>query len=257
MDLPTLTRSRQKEVARLARRRHRDASGEFLIEGLRSVESAVAARAPLREILVTPEAAGLPRVVALLAQANAPAFAVPPADMARLADAHTAQGVAAVAALRRLDATRLALPLLALDGVQDPGNVGAIVRAAAWFGASGVVCGPETADPFGPKAVRASMGGLWDLDLAEVDDLAGLLTTHRQQGVSLYGADLHGEPAARWRPEKRAILVLGSEAHGLSEAVRGIVNGSVRIEGGGRAGVESLNVSVAAGILLHRWLAPR
>lgn len=254
----TPSRRHLRDLARLAHRRHRDAAGRFLVEGVRSVESAVAAGAPLAEVLVTDEALRDPRVAALLGRLrDVPVHVVPASDLARVADTRTAQGVLAVSLLRRADPTALPAPLVALDGVQDPGNVGAVVRTAAWFGAAAVLTGPGTADPFGPKAVRAAMGGLWDVALAETDDLAGALAHLARRGLPAYGADLEGEPVGAWRPPRAAVLVLGSEAHGLSPAVRAHLAGRVRIGGGGRAGVESLNVAVAAGILLHRWLGDR
>jgi RNA methyltransferase, TrmH family len=250
-----LSRRRLQEIQRLARRRHRDAAGQFLVEGVRSVESALAAGAPLVEVLATHEASADPRVAALLAEARVPVHVVPSPDLARVADTEATQGLLAVAELRRAALDALAAPLVVLDGVQDPGNVGAVVRAAAWFGVRGVLVGPGTADPFGPKAVRAAMGGLWDLGIAGAGDLGAALDALRARGLPLYGADLDGEPARTWAPPSEAVLVLGSEAHGLSEASRQRLDGKVRIGGGEAArGVESLNVSVAAGILLHRWL---
>ncbi len=240
------------------RKRHRDRTGQFLVEGVRSVESAVAAGAPLVEILVTEEARHTPRVSALLDQTGATLYLVGADDLARVADTEAAQGVLAVAEARRADPEGLAAPVVALDGVQDPGNVGAVVRTAAWFGAASVLAGPGTADPLGPKAVRAAMGGLWDVALAATADLPATLDALRARGLPLLGADLDGEPVRRWQPPRAAVLVLGSEAHGLSPEVRGRLDGRVRIgrgEGAGEGpGVESLNVAVAAGVLLHRWL---
>jgi TrmH family RNA methyltransferase len=238
---------------------------------VRSVEAALQAGAPLVEVLAGMEADADPRVAALLAAAAAsgvPVYLAPAHDLARVSDAQTAQGVVAVArtVVADLDAEPAALAgataVLVLDGVQDPGNAGTVVRTAAWFGAGAVLAGPGTADLEGPKAVRAAMGGLWDLRLARTADLARALDALRAAGLALYGADLAGAPAAGWRPAGPAALVLGSEAHGLSEAARARLDGAVRIDapraGGGRArGVESLNVSVAAGVLLHRWLGSR
>jgi RNA methyltransferase, TrmH family len=255
-----LSRRRLQEIQRLARRRHRDAAGQFLVEGVRSVESALAAGAPLVEVLATHEAAADPRVAALLTEVRrgetpVPVHVVSASELARVADTEATQGILAVAALRRAEPEALAAPLVVLDGVQDPGNVGAVVRASAWFGVRGVLVGPGTADPFGPKAVRAAMGGLWDLGIAGAGDLGAALDALRARGLPVYGADLDGEPARDWSPPAEAVLVLGSEAHGLSEGARQRLDGRVRIGGGeGARGVESLNVSVAAGILLHRWL---
>ena len=256
--MPAPTRRHLKDLATLNRRRHRDRLGLCLVEGVRSVESAAEADAPLVEVLVTAEASADERVVALLDRAPVPAHTVPAADLARIADTASTQGVLAVARIERAAVEDLTGPVVALDGVQDPGNVGALLRSAAWFGVRGVLVGPGTADPFGPKAVRASMGGLWDLHIASSDDLAADLVRLKARGLPVYGADLDGEPARAWTPTEKAVLVLGSEAHGLSDEVGAVLDGRVRIGapnvGGGRRGVESLNVAVAAGILLHRWL---
>ena len=263
--MPEPTRRHLKDLAALHRKRHRDRLGLCLVEGVRSVASAVAAGAPLVEVLATAEALADGRVAALLGQTSVPVHTVPAADLARIADTATTQGVLAVARVEHAAPADIAGPVLALDGVQDPGNVGAMLRSAAWFGVRGALIGPGTADPFGPKAVRAAMGGLWDLRLAPSDDLAADLRRLQARGLPLFGADLDGEPAHAWAPPPEAVLVLGSEAHGLSDEVTALLDslprsggGRVRIgapnAAGGARGVESLNVAVATGILLHRWL---
>jgi TrmH family RNA methyltransferase len=256
--MPALTRRRSKDLASLGRKKHRDRLGEFLVEGVRSVESAVAAGAPLVEVLVTEEARADNRVRAILDRVTVPVHVVAANDLDRIADTSTTQGVLAVARAERAEPDSLTGAIVALDGVQDPGNAGAILRTAAWFGADAVLAGPGTADPFGPKAVRAAMGGLWDLRIAATDDLAASLKLLRARGLALYGADLDGEPAHAWSPPHDAVLVLGSEAHGLSAEVAALLDDRIRIaappDAGAVRGVESLNVSVAAGVLLHRWL---
>jgi TrmH family RNA methyltransferase len=251
------TRQRLRDLAALARRKGRDALGLFLVEGVRSVEAAVAAGAPLVEILVSHEAAEASRVAALAERAAVPVHRLPARDLDRVGDAQAGQGVVAVAA--RVVQERLPDPatlraVVALDGVQDPGNVGAILRSAAWFGADLVLLDARSADPEGPKAVRASMGGLWDVPVARVPDLADALDALRAAGLAVWGADMAGVAPAQWRPGAASVLVMGSEAHGLSPDVAARLDGVVSIpRGGARAagGVESLNVVVAAGILLH------
>ena len=259
-----MTRQRIHDLASLHRRRGRDAHGTFLVEGVRSVEAAVAAGAPLVEIVVADDAATQPRVADLAARAGVRVSVVPARDVERISDAQTSQGVVAVS--RRIvspDAAALAglRAVVLLDGVQDPGNVGAVVRSAAWVGADAVVVDARSADPEGPKAVRAAMGGLWDVALIRVPELGEALGVLAAAGASLWGADLGGTDAAAWEPAGRLALVLGSEAHGLSPAVAARLDGRVSIARGAASaetdrapGVESLNVVVAAGVLLHRWL---
>lgn len=227
--------------------------GQFLVEGVRSVEAAVDGHAPLVEVLVSPEVAEDARVAALMDRTDAPVHTVAARDLERVGDARTSQGVVAVA--RSVVSNRLGDapgPVLVLDGVQDPGNVGALVRTAAWFGVGTVLADENTADFEGPKAVRATMGGLWDVRLVRVDDLGPTLDALAERGLALWGADLNGIPLVEWRDRSASVLVMGSEAHGLSDGVRARLTGRVSIPGGG-PGVESLNVAVAGGILLHAW----
>ncbi len=268
-----MTRQHLLDLATLHHRRGRAAHGAFLVEGVRSVEAALDAGAPLVEIVVAEDAAAQPRVAALIARAGTaratahgatrgvPVSVVPARDAQRISDAQASQGVVAVArgvVTRDVAALAGARTAVLLDGVQDPGNVGAVVRSAAWFGIDAVVVDARTADPEGPKAVRASMGGLWDVALVRVPDLAEPLGMLARAGVALWGADMDGTDAAAWSPGERAALVLGSEAHGLSADVTARLDGRVTVARAGTrdrasAGVESLNVVVAAGILLHAW----
>jgi TrmH family RNA methyltransferase len=253
-----MTRQRLKDIASLARSKGRRAHGQLLVEGARSVASAVAAGAPLVEVLVARGATGEAAEAAAFAErAGLPVHTVAARDLDRAGDARTGQGVLAVAASVVGDGVDgVEGPTLALDGVQDPGNVGGLVRTAAWFGAAAVVADAASADFETPKAVRAAMGGLWDLRLARVPRLGPALDALAARGYAAWGADLDGTPLADWRPSRRAVLVVGSEAHGLSAEVGRRLAGRVSVAGaaGPTRGVESLNVGVAAGIVMAAWL---
>ena len=157
----------------------------------------------------------------------------------------TPQGVIAIAKLRESDAKAalaaargLRWPLVVLDGVQDPGNVGAICRSAAAAGAPALAVLQGSADPYGAKAVRASAGNVFRLTVARAQwsDLAGL---------DGYGASASGgEPIADAPIEKAGMIVLGSEARGLSRSDLKLV--TVHLS----EGVESLNVAAAAALIL-------
>ncbi|HEX9475997.1 MAG TPA: RNA methyltransferase, partial [Candidatus Dormibacteraeota bacterium] len=168
-----------------------------------------------------------------------------PAVFRGVAQTVAPQGVIAIARIQELDAhaaveaaRRKRWPLVVLDGVQDPGNVGAICRTAAAAGAPALVVLQGSADPYGTKAVRASAGNVFRLTVAHAawSDLAGL---------DGYGAAASGgEPLARAPIENAGMIVLGSEAHGLSRGDLKTVTVPLA------AGVESLNVAAAAALLL-------
>lgn len=138
---------------------------------------------------------------------------------------------------------------LALDQVQNPHNVGALLRSAAYFGAAGMLLGSEAQRGLGAAAVRVAEGGAEYVPVCAVADLTGALAQLAAKGVGIVGADAHaGEPLTRARFPRPCVLVLGSERSGLTNSVQAQCTQRVRIEGSGQ--IESLNVSVAAGILL-------
>ncbi|HEX7191777.1 MAG TPA: RNA methyltransferase [Thermoanaerobaculia bacterium] len=137
--------------------------------------------------------------------------------------------------------------VVALDGVQDPGNVGTIVRLAAAFDCAGVAILPGCADPFGPKAIRASAGAVLNVNIAEV--AAHILIESRWP---IFGAEAAGDPIDP--PARRAILVFGNEGAGISPELR-LAAKPIAIKMSGR--VESLNVAASAAILLARSYALR
>lgn len=256
-----LSNRRRKEISALAQRKYRKRYGQTLLEGRRAVASALDAGAPLVDLVVSEAARHEPEVVDLIEQASVPVYTAPDDVMNQLSDVQTSQGVLAV--VRRVYETtdELAASLdtssavVVLDRVQNPGNAGTIMRTAAWFGADAVVAGPGTVGLYGPKVLRAAMGAHWDLRIARSDDLGGTLYTLRQHGAALYGADLTGLRAADWQPARPSVLVLGSEAHGLSPGVQDVLDATVALPGAARRrGTESLNVAVAAGILVYEWL---
>lgn len=256
-----LSNRRHKAIAALTRRRTRRRRDQTLIEGRRALRAALDAEAPLVEAVVTHEGLDDPDVQALLDRLSVPVFVTDADRMEHLTDVATPQGLVAVVERRLHDPATVPDRLgpdgtaLLLDGVQDPGNVGTLLRTAAWFGAQAVVAGPGTAGLYGPKVMRAAAGGHWALQLARTEVLGTLLDQLRRHGVALYGADLQGVQAHMWTPDRPSALGLGSEAHGLSAAVLDRIDTPVALPGAPeRPAVESLNVAVAGGILLYEWL---
>jgi TrmH family RNA methyltransferase len=157
----------------------------------------------------------------------------------------TPQGVIAIVKVKEVDvrsaieaATQARWPLVVLDGVQDPGNVGAICRTAAAAGAPALAVLESTADPYGPKAVRASAGNVFRLKVAHA-------TWKDLKGLDGYGASsTGGAPLAEAPIESAGMIILGSEAHGLSRNDLKLVTVPLT------EGVESLNVAAAAALIL-------
>ena len=167
--------------------------------------------------------------------------------MNALCECQTPQGIAAVAAIPDYDPVRDGF-IVALDDVQDPANVGAIIRTADAAGASGIALSPACADAFSPKAIRASMGSVFHLPIFKTplpDYLASLISGSYHVACS----HLRGSTdfALDW---KNTCLVIGNESKGISEAVMAFATDIIRIPMYGKA--ESLNAAVAAGILIYK-----
>ena len=147
-------------------------------------------------------------------------------------------------------ATRQASLILALDRMQDPGNMGTLLRTADWFGIRHVVCTADTAGCYNPKVVQASMGAVFRT-YVEYTDLPRWLATC---GMPVYGATLQGHPLTEIEnPRTTAVLLVGNESRGISPEAMAFVTHPILIPNlGGTA--ESLNAGVAAGILMN-WMS--
>lgn len=137
--------------------------------------------------------------------------------------------------------------LLALDGVQDPGNMGTIIRIADWFGIDTILCSPDTADAFNPKVVQATMGSIARVRIVYTDLVAFCRTLPADYPV--YGTLLDGSDIYRQPLTAHGIIVMGNEGKGISPALRQLVNRRLLIpQFGGAVGAESLNVAIATAI---------
>ena len=230
-----------------------------MVEGVRSVEELLRSRLAIRGVIVAPSLAAHERGAALrtaIETTGVPTLEVSDRELEDAAATESPQGVLAVASIPEHDLASLTLAerarILVLDGVQDPGNVGTLVRTAAAFGVAATVAMPGTVDFWNGKVVRSSMGALFSHPTATLawTELDAFLAA---RAIPLWGAAAGGvalDSIDRARVRRLAIVV-GNEGAGLSPDALQRVERSVaiRIE----PAVESLNVAVAAGILLHHF----
>lgn len=233
-----------KHVKKLAGdRKHRKSCGEFLCEGPKMLAEAERWGFVPQTILACDE----PLLHPWEGRA-AHAVRVTPELLAYAADTETPQGLVFTCSIpeepRELPGERL----LVLDGVQDPGNVGTILRTADAFGAHGVILLPGCADPWSPKVVRSTMGACFRLPVMTCtpERLAELL---KQKGIPLYATALREDTQDIRSVElARAAMVIGSEGRGVSERVLALCEKTLKIPM--RQRCESLNAAIAAGIVL-------
>jgi TrmH family RNA methyltransferase len=253
------SRSQLKRWRALGRRKGREEHGLALAEGPRLLEELLDSGVPVCHVLHTEEAGRDPATAALLDRAREAGVAcerVEPRDLEALADTVTPQGTVAVFEIAaRSWADLPARDVLVLDGVQDPGNFGTLLRTAEGLGVAGVVAVEGTVDPWNPKAVRASAGSIFRVPVVRASR-AEAAERLAAGGWSVWAADAEGRPFRRGDPlPDRVALVLGNEGRGVSAELRAAAERRVAIATS--ADVESLNVAVAAAILMDRIFSSR
>jgi TrmH family RNA methyltransferase len=240
-----LTKAEIQRLRSLRDKSSREEAGLFVVEGPKVVAELLAAGLGFTELYATTEWTG---------PAPTPLQRVSSDDMARISHYPTPSCILAVGPLVRqpLPAGALERGLtLALDGIQDPGNVGTLLRVADWYALDRVLLSPDCADLFSQKVINASMGSFARVTVHTVD-LTAALTGPRAPvlGCDLVGDDVHALPRLA-----DAVIVIGSEGRGLSEGVRRRVTRRVTIPRYG--GAESLNAGVAAAIVCDNLRRPR
>ncbi len=222
-------------------KKNREAAGLYVVENPKVVAELLAAGQPLEALYAT---------AAFPAPAGSPLpTLITPAELGRISHLPTPSGVFAVGRLTRATLAPGELTgglTLALDGIQDPGNVGTLLRIADWFGFSRVLLSPDSADLFSQKVINASMGSFARMR-AVTTGLAPALASAATAGLPVLGCDLAGDPVYALAPMPAAVVVIGSEGRGLSPGVAATLTRRITIPRHG--GAESLNAAVAAGIV--------
>lgn len=255
---------RIKYVRRLASHRFREKEKKFLVEGLRFVEEILDSAWPVEMLVYSKKIMENPRAENLIAKAaarNTALIEVEEDVFAELAETSTPQGIIAVApqrgnALENLEPVNEPALLVLADGVQDPGNLGAIVRSADAAGAGGVVLFKGTVDIYNPKALRATMGSLFHLPVIQGAGAEEVLRYLSGRGIKIVAGDPRaGRVLSEVDLKVPCALVVGGEAAGFSVVLKEGADELARIPMPGRA--ESLNVAISASIMLYEAIRQR
>ncbi len=234
-----LSKAQIKWVRSLQQKKTRDELGLFVAEGDKCIND-------LRDafelvLLATPE--------------NATST-----EIAQMSSLRTPQGTIAVFKKNlynqiSIDNSHL---ILALDGIQDPGNLGTIIRTCDWFGIHTILCSRDTADCYNPKVVQATMGALARVRLHYVEDLTNTLKQYKSEGYPIYGTLLEGTNMyheGSIPTKEKGIIVMGNEGNGISKEVRPLITHPLLIPSYpvGTVTSESLNVGIATAIVLAEF----
>ncbi|WP_343693452.1 RNA methyltransferase [Chitinophaga sp.] len=241
-----LSKAQIKYIQSLQHKKYRQKSGQFIAEGDKIVPELIFGGMAVREVYATKEW--------ISGHAHILTGKVPVIEV----EAHVLKQLSALTtpnqALALVDIPPAA-PLvlkgsvsLALETIQDPGNMGTLIRIADWFGIKQLICTPDCVDVYNPKTIQATMGSIARVNIIETD----LLSLLHKDEVPSYAATLHGTDITTFRKLAEGVILIGNESKGLSDAVIAAATHKLTIPRLG--GAESLNAAVAAGIICGRLL---
>ena len=232
-----ITKKELKWVCDLQIKKKRQEEKAFVVEGKKSIEAFLAAGYQPKAIYGT---------------TNSTAFSVETVNEPAMKRMSSLKNPSPFLAVFPIPAT-MALPtqerLLVVDQLIDPGNLGTIIRLCDWFGINHLLCSPQTVDCYNPKVVQATMGSLSRVKVHYVD----LIDFFRENSLPVFGTYLEGESIYSLEFPTAAVLVLGSEAHGISEELSSFMTKKITIPRKSSVGPESLNVATAAAICLGHF----
>ncbi len=237
-----------KAMKELSAARGRESANMFLVEGEVMIREALKCGLKLHDIIATEKR------IDIALEISADAIQVTEAVLQAACDTKTPQGMCATFDMPSpLSVHDLPDRIVALDGVQDPGNVGTIWRTADAAGFEALLIGAGSADPMSPKVQRSAMGSGFRVPISRTADLASSLSLLKEKGYSIICSDLNGKDFySRPDPGKKMVLVIGNEARGISDATRSEATMLVKLPM--RGGAESLNAAVAAGIMMYELM---
>ncbi|PWS31436.1 TrmH family RNA methyltransferase [Pedobacter paludis] len=237
-----LSKSQISFVKSLHQKKYRKEHGLFLVEGIKSFKEFIKSNFKIHSLFYTSEQYNLlPKL-----PANINLFEVNNAELSKISTLQTPQGLIALIRIpenEKINQQELKNQFtLVLDGIQDPGNMGTIIRTADWFGFKNIICSEDCVEAYNPKTVQATMGSLARVNVYYED--LNLLLEHNK--IPVFGALLNGQSIYETNWGKAGLIILGNEGKGISDGVIEKINQPVTIPRIG--GAESLNVAVSASI---------
>jgi TrmH family RNA methyltransferase len=237
-----LSKSQISFIKSLHQKKYRNENGLFLIEGIKSINEFINSNYQIHSIY------GVSQYLAMLQKnsANIKLFEVNNVELEKISTLKTPQGILALVHLPKqgvIDIAKLKNNFsLVLDDVQDPGNLGTIIRTADWFGINNIICSEHTVDAYNPKTVQSTMGSLCRVNIFYTN----LLQFLNAVKMPVFGALLSGENIYKVNWPQEGLILLGNEGHGISNDLTVKITTPVTIPRIGEA--ESLNVAVSAAI---------
>ena len=251
-----LSKAEQARIRTLDKKNEREQQGRFIAEGIKICSELLGSKYTIQYAVLSDDAT--PKAVSLaedFIQAGIEVYKAGTTAFARMCDVINPQGILAIVDMPIAKKQKNA-NFLALEDINDPGNLGTILRTADWFGMKHVILGGHSADPFNPKVIRASMGSIFRVDIQVEQSLSDFCNEWKLQfpNGEVFGMIVNGAESLndiKQLPSEWG-LIMGSESHGISPATSSCITRPIRIDGAGSA--ESLNVGIATGIALYHCM---
>jgi len=249
-----LTANELKYYSSLKQKKFREKEGKFLIEGRHLAEECMGSSFRMEILMVDEKQTGDKTLTALAKENNIRIEKISSGQVNKLSETQTPQGIIGVVEVKRektIDLSDLNL-VLALDTINDPGNLGSILRTAYWFGVDRILISGGSVEVYNSKVIRASQGAVFHVNFSEGIDLLNELKFFRTQGFTIFALTTHAKKKLNdAQITKRAVFVSGNESAGLGDKFLRAGFENVRIEGYSKC--ESLNVGVSIGIALEKY----
>jgi RNA methyltransferase, TrmH family len=251
-----ISKNKIKFLISLQKKKVRDQEHLFVIEGDKLVREFLTADFPVKMLLSKPEFRNslLPELIKNVNDIEDVSYD----ELKQISTLKTPHNALAVVSMPETEMNISEVfrhICVALDFVQDPGNLGTIIRAAAWFGIKNIVCSGDCVDVYNSKVIQSSMGALLHVNVF-YSDLKSFLTAATNHQVPVFGTLLEGESIYDHKLDNKGIILLGNESRGISCELFPFISEKIRIPkfSGAKAGIDSLNVGMAASVVFSEFL---
>lgn len=243
-----------KQIKKLKEKKYRDETGCFIVEGIKLVKEALQEKMKIQTIVICEECIqdGTISQNLLYEIAKQNCLYVSAKVFEILTDVTNPQGILAVVHKPMPKIQTKEEIIFALDGIQDPGNLGTILRTLDSAGMHQIILSKDTVDPYNPKVVRSTMGGIYRIQINQVENLVETLKEYQKEGYQVVTTSLQAEKNIYQAEYHDKIIVIGNEANGVSKEVENLANETIKIPMLGKA--ESLNAAVATSIIIYEYV---
>ncbi len=253
-----------KHIKKLKDKKYRDLNNEYIIEGIKIIEEAINEKANIKQVVICDDCektSNIPKDL-MYEIAKQECVYVTSKLFESLTDVTNPQGILAIveknatksmvagAEMQEIDATQDII--VALDDIQDPGNLGTILRTVDSIGINQILVSKGTADSYNPKVVRSTMGAIFRVKIIECEDLEKTLKQIKKHKFQIVVTSLQTDNSIYDIDYKKKVIVIGNEANGVEEKIQNIADKKVKIPMLGKT--ESLNASVATGVILYEYV---